>query len=250
MAETLSRFVKRVTHSRLASASMITSGLLLVGGIVAVASIPDSAGVIHGCYKTQNGQLRVIDTATDQCGPSETAISWSQTGPQGPQGPKGDTGATGPKGDTGATGATGPTGATGATGATGPKGDTGATGATGPTGATGATGATGPKGDTGDTGPAGPPGPTGTLTSQEVAGPSVTLCSIFDITCTNMRESTATCPAGTVVTGGGYTADGAFFDWHIRENHRSGNGWLVAATNDDGFNGLRLTPFAECSKVV
>jgi lipopolysaccharide/colanic/teichoic acid biosynthesis glycosyltransferase len=34
--------------------------------------------VINGCYKSGNGQLRVIDPATDSCHPSETAISWSQ----------------------------------------------------------------------------------------------------------------------------------------------------------------------------
>jgi hypothetical protein len=33
------------------------------------------AGVINGCYKSANGQLRVIDPATDRCHPSETPIS-------------------------------------------------------------------------------------------------------------------------------------------------------------------------------
>jgi hypothetical protein len=36
--------------------------------------------VIHGCYKSRNGQLHLIDLATDSCRPSETAISWSETG--------------------------------------------------------------------------------------------------------------------------------------------------------------------------
>jgi hypothetical protein len=93
------------------------------------AAIPDSSGVINGCYQKNVGNLRVIDpSAGDSCRPSEIAISWSQTGPQGLQGPQG------PKGDTGATGATGPQG---------PKGDTGATGPQGPKGDTGATGAPG-----------------------------------------------------------------------------------------------------------
>ena len=36
--------------------------------------------------------------ATDNCHPSETPISWSQTGPQGPKGDKGDKGDPGPAG--------------------------------------------------------------------------------------------------------------------------------------------------------
>ena len=138
----------------------VVAGAFLAGGAVALAAIPDSSGVIHGCYQKNVGNLRVIDTG-DSCRPSEIAISWSETGPVGPvgpQGPKGDTGTTGPKGDTGATGATGPMGDTGATG---PKGDTGDTGATGPQG---------PQG------PPGPQGPAGTDVAGQkcAAGESVT----------------------------------------------------------------------------
>ncbi len=54
------------------------------------AAIPDSNGVINGCYQKNVGNLRVIDpSAGDSCRPSEIAISWSQTGPQGPAGPVG-----------------------------------------------------------------------------------------------------------------------------------------------------------------
>src|SRR4029453_13732900 len=117
-----------------------------VGGGAALASIPDSSGVINGCYQKNVGNLRVIDSsAGDSCRPSEIAISWSQTGPQGPQGPQGPPGPQGPKGDTGPPGAPGPAGPAGPPG---PKGDTGATGATGPAGPAGPPG---PKGDTGDT---------------------------------------------------------------------------------------------------
>jgi Collagen triple helix repeat (20 copies) len=100
-------------------------GAALAGG-VAYAAIPDSGGVIHGCYQKNVGNLRVIDpSAGDNCRPSEVPIDWSQTGPAGPQGPKGDTGATGPHGHKGDTGPAGPQG---------PKGDTGATGPQGPAG--------------------------------------------------------------------------------------------------------------------
>jgi len=56
-----------------------------------------TGGVINGCYKSQNGQLRVSDT----CLPSETAISWNQIGPQGIQGPQGAQGEPGPAGPIG-----------------------------------------------------------------------------------------------------------------------------------------------------
>jgi hypothetical protein len=87
--------LRRLSRSRLASASVISTVLLVFAGAVAFASIPDSAGMIHGCYNTVSGGLRVIDSPADQCRPSETAISWNQvgpagaTGPQGPQGPSG-----------------------------------------------------------------------------------------------------------------------------------------------------------------
>ena len=94
-----------------------TALVLAAGGgaaYAASASIPDSSGVIHGCYKPNgNGSrspLGVIDTALPggTCPKGQTELSWNQTGPQGPQGPTGATGATGPTGATGATGATGP----------------------------------------------------------------------------------------------------------------------------------------------
>ncbi len=93
---------------------------VLVAAVVAAAGIAGltqasvgGGGVIQGCYKSQNGQLRVIDPATQVCLPSETLISWSQTGPVGPQGPigpQGPQGDTGPQGNQGIQGATGPRG--------------------------------------------------------------------------------------------------------------------------------------------
>jgi hypothetical protein len=83
--------------------------------------------VINGCYKSQNGQLRLIDPATDRCLPSETAISWSQTGPQGPQGPPGPQGPTGPQGPAGPQGSQGPAGPVGPAGPQGPQGPAGPT---------------------------------------------------------------------------------------------------------------------------
>ena len=70
---------------------LVVAGAIIVLAIaagVAYAAIPDSGGVIHGCYNTNNGQLRVIDPdAGDKCKTPESALSWSQTGPAGPTGP-------------------------------------------------------------------------------------------------------------------------------------------------------------------
>jgi hypothetical protein len=156
-------------------------GAIFAGG-AAFAAIPDSSGVINGCYQKNVGNLRVIDSsAGDSCRPSEIGISWSQTGPQGPPGPQG---VQGPKGDTGATGATGATGPVGPVGPAGAKGDTGATGATGATGPVGPVGPPGPKGDTGATGATGPAGPAGPKGDPG-----------------ELSLANQTCPTGAFVTG-------------------------------------------------
>jgi collagen triple helix repeat protein len=130
---------------------------LMVAGI-AYAAIPDSSGVIHGCYSTKNGALRVIDSAA-KCGTGEIALNWNQ------KGAKGDTGAAGPAGPQGQAGVAGPQGPAGPKGATGAAGPAGQPG---PQGAQGRTGATGPQGPQGDAGPAGPQGPSGIVASGGV----------------------------------------------------------------------------------
>src|SRR6266542_2473765 len=81
---------------------------LAATGTIAWATIPDAAGVVHGCYQKVNGQLRVIDLDAGQaCRPSEVAISWSETGPPGPPGPQGPQGPTGPAGPAGPAGVSG-----------------------------------------------------------------------------------------------------------------------------------------------
>jgi Collagen triple helix repeat (20 copies) len=123
---------------------------LLVGGI-AYASIPDSGGVIHGCYLS-NGNLRVIDSPSTTCKSNETPLDWNAQGAAGATGPQGPVGATGPQG---------------------PTGDPGAVGATGPQG---------PKGDTGTTGPAG----TGALWAN-VRSTGATLAGSTGVTSTELR---------------------------------------------------------------
>jgi hypothetical protein len=56
-------------------------GAVMAGGI-AWADIPD-AGVIHGCYKTIGGGLRVIDaSAGGHCNTGEKSLDWEQKSAQ------------------------------------------------------------------------------------------------------------------------------------------------------------------------
>lgn len=99
----------------------------LAGGIAVAASIPAADGTITGCYHKNNGQLRVVESAT-QCNPSELALTWQQEGPEGPQGPQGPVGPQGPAGPQGAAGPQGLVGPAGPAGPEGPEGPQGPAG--------------------------------------------------------------------------------------------------------------------------
>jgi hypothetical protein len=96
----------RIRRLPLAAFSIVLA--VAVGG-VAFASVPDSTGVIHGCYSSGTPHsLQVIDTAKVSGCPSGTiALKWNQTGPRGPQGLQGPTG---PQGLSGPQGIQGPAG--------------------------------------------------------------------------------------------------------------------------------------------
>jgi hypothetical protein len=79
--------------SRVVFAVAAVAVVAIAGGVTYAVADIGGGGVISGCYKENNGRLRLIDPATDSCRRNETPISWSQTGPQGPAGA---TGATGP----------------------------------------------------------------------------------------------------------------------------------------------------------
>jgi len=70
--------------------TLAVAGLALGAGI-AYASIPDSGGVIHGCYANKDGSLRVIDPGSGGACDSkkETPLAWNQAGPTGATGPAG-----------------------------------------------------------------------------------------------------------------------------------------------------------------
>jgi hypothetical protein len=152
--------------------ALVAAGAGMAAGTIALSEIVGPDGVIHGCYKVSNGQLRVVPAGT-ACGSGELAVEWNQTGPQGPQGIQG------------------------------PQGEKGDTGDTGPAGPQGIQGPPGPQGEQGIQGPPGPEGPagTGTLQTIRVQGPTVAVGSL------SAGTSVAACPAGWVATGGGFRAD-------------------------------------------
>jgi hypothetical protein len=123
------------------AASVLTA--VVMGGMMAAASIPDNTGVIHGCYNNKSGALSVIDASKKSCPSGTTPLTWNQTGqqglpgPQGPQGAQGSTGQQGAQGPQGVPGSTGPQGAPGSTGQQGPQGAPGAQGPAGPGGING-----------------------------------------------------------------------------------------------------------------
>lgn len=82
-------FVKVRLGPWIVKLSFLSGGLLALAGGIVYATIPDHAGVIHGCYRPQTGNLRVIDDSLSQCKAGEQSLSWAVTGPQGEQGPEG-----------------------------------------------------------------------------------------------------------------------------------------------------------------
>jgi hypothetical protein len=177
----------RRRFSRVTLAITAVAIVAIAGSVTYAVADIGGGGVINGCYKSQNGQLRVIDPATDSCLPSEKSISWSQSGPQGPPGPQGPAGPQGPKGDTGATGPQGPAGPAGPQG---PKGDTGATGPQGPAGPAGPQG---PKGDTGATGAQGAPGLSGLPPLQRFTPTQIVRAAILTCTSTTSTATSTEC---------------------------------------------------------
>lgn len=108
----MTRFRRQGRATKLVVALAVGGALFGIASAVQ-ASIPDAGGVIHGCYKTGAGDLRVIDSAGTTCKNNETALNWSQTGPRGATGPQGPAGLQGPAGPQGPPGPQGQPGADG-----------------------------------------------------------------------------------------------------------------------------------------
>jgi hypothetical protein len=75
-------------------AAALAGGTIVAG--VSAASVPDSGGVIHGCYNAKLTTVRVIDPALGQSCQTrlgEAPLDWNQQGPPGATGPQGPPGA-------------------------------------------------------------------------------------------------------------------------------------------------------------
>ena len=95
----------RVFRSRLFSACVAGVVTAMVVGGIAWAQIPDTNGVITGCYNNKSGALRVIDTSKTTCvAKTETQLTWNQKGVAGAPGAQGATGANGSNGAPGSSG--------------------------------------------------------------------------------------------------------------------------------------------------
>jgi hypothetical protein len=105
--------MKRLTDR--AAMGIALAALALGAGGVAVASIPDTNGELHGCInKLMGSSVRVIDPALTHCTSIETALTFNVRGPKGPDGKDGGQGIPGPDGKNGLDGKDGPAGTPGA----------------------------------------------------------------------------------------------------------------------------------------
>jgi collagen triple helix repeat protein len=129
----------------------VIAATVIFGGLAtsALAQVPDLDGVIHACYHTSNGGIRVVNDASE-CTSGEEELTWFQTG------------APGSIGEQGPAGPQGPSGAAGPAGPAGPQGAPGTDGTDGIDGTDGVDGVDGAQGPAGPAGPAGPQGPAGT----------------------------------------------------------------------------------------
>jgi hypothetical protein len=212
-----------------------------------------ASGKINACVKNRTGAVRIAGKS-GKCRSGERKLSWNAAGArgaagapgaQGPGGPPGARGPTGMAGTPGAKGATGVRGATGAKGATGAgAGSKGPTGAIGPTGAQGPTGA---RGVTGEKGATGPRGPTGQVGSQIITATPASLTS--PVTNAETLTSTATCPDGTILLGGGASiVHSANNLGAIEISQPVANTWTARAIVTLGGNGgFSVTAYAVCS---
>ena len=77
---------------RVAMAITAVAVVAIAGGVTYAVADIGGGGVINGCYKSQNGQLRLIDPATDSCTRARRRSRGARPGHKGPKGDKGDRG--------------------------------------------------------------------------------------------------------------------------------------------------------------
>jgi Collagen triple helix repeat (20 copies) len=178
---------------------------------------------IHGCIETEGGHLTRLDIKIrrgEDCPAGMNPISWNRKGRRGPAGPVGPEGPVGPAGPQGPVGADGPQGPQGPDGPAGPQGPVGADGPAGPQG------------------PQGPQGPPGLVSIQRADGNVVALAGTAD-----GAPSSATCPVGTLLTGGGFVSTG---NVEIHDAFPNGSAFEVVGAREGGA-GASYQAFALCA---
>ncbi len=143
------------------------------------SGIPSKSGVFTACMVATSGEVRLI-RAGRACRASEQKVFWNQQGQLGKPGPAGRDGKDGKDGA---------------------DGKDGVDGADGLDGEDGFDGLDGRDGKDGAPGPPGPPGPPGTTGTQLVHGTDQS--TAVDAVAGTVFETTASCPAGKNVLGGG-----------------------------------------------
>src|SRR5690349_10898370 len=90
------------------AARLVVFAALTLGAAagIAYATIPEANNVIHGCYQSTTGHLRVVDPAATSkpmqgCNRDETPLDWNQQGQKGDAGPAGAPGVAGTPGEDG-----------------------------------------------------------------------------------------------------------------------------------------------------
>ena len=69
----------RLLRSRIVIAIVSATLSATLVGTWAAAKIPDSSGVIHGCFKVQGGALRVVNSEKGvTCVAGEKPLSWDE----------------------------------------------------------------------------------------------------------------------------------------------------------------------------
>ena len=101
----MSRLMPRPTFANVCA----LGALVLAGGGLATAAIPDRSGTITACLKPATGTLRMLDTArrggAGRCRRGERALAWNQQGRPGADGRPGRDGVNGANGINGVNGA-------------------------------------------------------------------------------------------------------------------------------------------------
>jgi hypothetical protein len=81
---------------------------------------------------------------------------------------------------------------------------------------------------------------------QTIVGPPVNICAFGSTTCA-LVTATATCPAGTVVTGGGFSI--GLVNAFPTISAPQGNGWRVDVVNLGTFTGV-VNAVAMCASAT